>query len=178
MPNHPPSRLLATAGALAIALSLGAAPALADSTPSPAPPAPTTTTPSDTKSNTKKKKTSEQQFMNGYKLAYDMIQSGSYEAGIAALRQLDEDDHPDVANYIGFASRKLGRYDDAKVWYERALAADPNHVRTWQYYGMWHVEQGNMLKAADHLEKINLLCGTSCKEYVDLKGSMDGKVSY
>ena len=51
-----------------------------------------------------------------------------------------------------YASRKLGRYDDAKIWYERALAADPNHAVTWSYYGMWQAEQGNLLKAKDDLE--------------------------
>ena len=62
---------------------------------------------------------------------------------------------------------------------ERALAADPKHVRTWQYYGMWHVEQGNKLKAADFLEKIEAICGNkTCKEYLDLKGGMEGTVTY
>ena len=167
-------RFAVAAGAMLTALAFGVGPMLADSTPSPAPPAPAPST--DTKSSKKKRKTSE--FMDGYKLAYNLIQSGQYEAGIVALRALEEDDHPDVANYVGFASRKLGRYDDAKFWYEKALAADPTHVRTWQYYGMWHVEQGNMLKAADHLKTINLLCGTTCKEYTDLAGAMDGTVSY
>jgi tetratricopeptide (TPR) repeat protein len=32
---------------------------------------------------------------------------------------------------LGYASRKLGRYDDAKYWYDKALAADPNHALTW-----------------------------------------------
>ena len=57
--------------------------------------------------------------------------------------------------------------------------SDPKHVRTWQYYGMWHVEQGNMLKAADFLEKIEAICGNkACKEYQDLKGGMEGTVTY
>ena len=43
---------------------------------------------------------------------------------------------------------------------------------------MLHVERGNMLKAADHLEKIRQLCGTGCKEYADLKSAMEGHVSY
>ena len=42
---------------------------------------------------------------------------------------------------------------DSKIWYEKALAADPNHVRTWSYYGIWQVEQGNRLKALDDLQK-------------------------
>jgi hypothetical protein len=51
-------------------------------------------------------------------------------------------------------------------------------VRTWQYYGMWQVEQGNRLKAADFLENIRLICGTECREYQDLKGGMEGTVTY
>jgi tetratricopeptide (TPR) repeat protein len=46
------------------------------------------------------------------------------------------DDNADVATLLGYASRKLGRYDDAKYWYDKALAADPNHALTWSYYGM------------------------------------------
>ena len=33
-----------------------------------------------------------------------------------------------MATLLGYASRKLGRYDDAKYWYEQALAADPNFI--------------------------------------------------
>jgi tetratricopeptide (TPR) repeat protein len=107
-----------------------------------------------------------------------LVLDGKYEEGIAAFKALGRDD-ADVANYIGYANRKLGNYELARVWYEKALAIDPNHVRTWQYYGMWHVEQGNMLKAADFLEKIRLICnGTGCQEFQDLKGAMEGKISY
>jgi tetratricopeptide (TPR) repeat protein len=146
------------------------------------PPPPTTTPPKgDQSTSTKKKsdKKSEQEFLDGYRAARALVLDGRYDEGIAAFRALGEDDHPDVANYIGYAERKLGHYQASKVWYEKALAANPNHLRTWQYYGMWHVEQGNMLKAQDFLEKIRLICGnTSCQEYRDLKGAMEGTVSY
>jgi tetratricopeptide (TPR) repeat protein len=122
---------------------------------------------------------SDREFLDGYYAARAMVLDGNYAEAIAAFHALDEDDHPDVANYIGYAERKLGHYQASKDWYERALAANPNHVRTWQYYGMWHVEQGNMLKAEDFLEKIHLICGnTTCQEYLDLKGAIEGTVSY
>ena len=108
-----------------------------------------------------------------------LVLAGNYEEGIAAFKALGFDDHPDVANYIGYANRKLGHYELASVWYEKALASDPNHLRTWQYYGLWHVEQGNMLKAADFLQKIRLICGSAdCQEYKDLQAGMEGKISY
>ena len=134
------------------------------------------------KSGQKKKKnqgTELQKFIDGYHAARALVLDGKYEEGIAAFKALGHDDSAEVANYIGYANRKLGNYELAKVWYDKALAIDPNHVRTWQYYGMWYVEQGNMLKAADFLEKIRLICGgTGCKEFQDLKGAMEGTVSY
>jgi tetratricopeptide (TPR) repeat protein len=171
--------LIAT-GAL-FAFVTTAAPALAEGTSSPPPPAPSgDKKPGDSKSGKKKKqKQSERQFLDGYRIAYDLIQAGKYDAGISAMHALGHDEHPDVANYIGYANRKLGHYDEAKVWYEKALAADPKHVRTWQYYGLWHLEQGNRLKAEEYLEKISELCGnTSCKEYVSLHNALDGNVIY
>jgi len=119
-------------------------------------------------------------FRDGYKAAHALVmQKQDYAAGIGALRALGRDQHPDVANLLGFASRKLQRYDDAKSWYEAALAADPNHVRTWSYYGMWHAEQGNRLKAQDFLETVRSLCGNvTCREYVELKGVIDGTQVY
>jgi hypothetical protein len=52
-----------------------------------------------------------------------------YASAIEQLKALGHDDHPNVANLIGYSYRKLGDYKLLQVWYERALKADPNHVR-------------------------------------------------
>jgi tetratricopeptide (TPR) repeat protein len=127
----------------------------------------------------KNNKSSAVEWINHFWAAHALIQKGDYEAGITALHALASDDHPDVATYLGYANRKLGRYDEAKYWYDKALAADPNHVRTWAYYGMWHLEQGNRLKAEDYLQKIELICGgTNCRSYKMLKAALDGTLVY
>jgi tetratricopeptide (TPR) repeat protein len=176
--------LLSGAFALFVVMPL---PAIAVDEPSPAPSAPSPRSSdaqkpakkSKKKPAAKKEKKSEQRFIDGYRAAHATIyQDHDYAAGIGKLKALGRDDHPDVANLIGFSSRKLGRYDDAKLWYERALAADPRHARTWSYYGMWHAEQGNLLKARDHLAKVESLCGTGCREYTELKGVIDGTRVY
>lgn len=128
--------------------------------------------------HSKKKKKSDQELRDGYLKARALILEKKYQDGITAMHKLGRDDLPDIANYIGYSYRMLGDYDDAKIWYEKALASNPDHIRTWQYYGMWQVERGNMLKAADFLEKIRTLCGTDCKEYADLKSAMEGHVRY
>jgi tetratricopeptide (TPR) repeat protein len=146
--------------------------------------------PTDSGSKKKKKKDNnvieqrqeqlaQEKFLRDYHAARAMILEGNYQGGIAAMHALGHDEHADVANYIGYAYRKLGDYDDSKVWYEKALATDPNHVRTWSYYGMWQMEQGNRLKALDDLQKVQLICGnTTCEEYRQLKDVIDGKATY
>ena len=118
-------------------------------------------------------------FLHDYRAARELILAGNYQGGIAAMHALGHDEHPDVANYIGYAYRKIGDYKDSQIWYEAALKADPNHVRTWSYYGMWQMEQGNRLKALDALQKVQLICGnTTCEEYRQLKDVIDGKATY
>jgi len=177
--------LAAAAFALVVA---GPASAMGPEPANPNPPQSTKSAPKqdNTKTSTtpdqkKKKKKDQQSLLESpdFRVAYDLIYTEhDYAAGIAKLRALQADDHPDVANLIGYASRKVGRYDDSKVWYERALAADPRHARTWSYYGMWHAEQGNLLKAKDYLTKVAGICGTGCKEYTELKGVIEGTRTY
>jgi tetratricopeptide (TPR) repeat protein len=156
---------------------------------SPSPPSGSSSQPSNgsstssSKQKSKKPKTqnnsSLEDFYSGWHKAYALVyDQGDYTGGIAALRAMGYDDNADVATLIGYASRKLGRYDDAKYWYDKALAADPNHALTWSYYGMWHAEQGNLLKANDDLQKVASICGTDCREYTELKAVIDGTKTY
>jgi hypothetical protein len=103
--------------------------------------------------------------------ARQLILSGQYDAGIAAMRALKFDDHPDIATFLGLAYRKLGRLDEARAWYERALAVDPNHRLALSFYGMMQAETGDMNLARADLEKLKLICGgTECNEYQALAG--------
>ena len=102
----------------------------------------------------KKKKSSEARpgieqtaFADGYRAAYTTIYDRhDYASAIGQLKALGRDDSAAVANLIGYSYRKLGDYKVSQIWYERALKADPNHVKTWQYYGLWQVEQGNPIR--------------------------------
>ncbi len=113
--------------------------------------APDNDAPPPSSSKKAKKKTSEvtpsiedAAFAKGYRAAYATIYDrNEYAAAIEQLKALGHDDSAAVANLIGYSYRKLGDYKVSQIWYERALKADPNHVKTWQYYGLWQVEQGN-----------------------------------
>ena len=112
-------------------------------------------------------------FIAGYRSAYGAIyHRGDYASAIAQLRALGRDDRADVANLIGYSYRKLGDYKVSQAWYERALKADPNHIKTWQYYGLWQVEQGNRDSAQYHLSRIAALAGTHSEEYRSLAAAL------
>jgi tetratricopeptide (TPR) repeat protein len=113
-------------------------------------------------------------FVAAYRTAYNTIYDAhDYVTAIAQLKALGRDDRADVANLIGYSYRKLGDYRLSQVWYERALKADPNHVKTWQYYGLWQLEQGHRDQAQYHLDKIAQLAGTGSAEYRSLAAAME-----
>jgi tetratricopeptide (TPR) repeat protein len=127
------------------------------------------------KSNTNKQSSiDDPSFAQGYRAAYATIYDrNDYAAAIEQLKALGHDDHPNVANLIGYSYRKLGDYKLSQAWYERALKADPNHVLTWQYYGLWQIEQGNRDQAQYHLNRIAAICGTGCEEYRSLAAALE-----
>ena len=113
-------------------------------------------------------------FLAGYRTAYTTIYDRhDYANAIDQLKSLKRDDVADVVNLIGYSYRKLGDYQQSKIYYELALKDDPNHVRTWQYYGLWQLEQGNREQAQYHLNKIASLAGTDSSEYRSLAAALD-----
>jgi tetratricopeptide (TPR) repeat protein len=145
---------------------------------------PSTSTETNTKPtparSTHKAKKSKQSFRNdpafieGYRAAYATIYDrNDYSAAIEQLKALGHDDYANVANLIGYSYRKLGDYRLSQVWYERALKSDPNHVLTWQYYGLWQIEQGNREQAQYHLSRIAAICGTDCEHYRSLAAALE-----
>jgi tetratricopeptide (TPR) repeat protein len=142
--------------------------------PPPPPPGSKQTKTSKSKKKDKQSSFEDPAFAKGYRAAYATIYDrNEYADAIEQLKALGHDDHPNVANLIGYSYRKLGDYKLSQVWYERALKADPNHVLTWQYYGLWQIEQGNRDQAQYHLNRIAAICGTDCAEYRSLAAALE-----
>ncbi len=109
-----------------------------------------------------------------YRTAYETIYDrNDYSKAIEQLEAMGHDDNASVATLIGYSYRKLGDYKLAQIWYERALKTDPGHVKTWQYYGLWQIEQGNRDQAEYHLTKIAQLAGTGSEEYRSLAAALE-----
>ena len=157
---------------MALAAAPLVTPAFAAGGDNPSPPASSTT--KDKKKNDKSSSIDDPKFLESYRTAYATIYDRhDYAGAIEQLKALGHEDVADVANLIGYSYRKLGDYKVSQIWYERALKADPNHVRTWQYYGLWQLEQGNRDQAQYHLNRIAQLAGTGSAEYRSLAAAMD-----
>jgi tetratricopeptide (TPR) repeat protein len=113
---------------------------------------------------------------SGFIAARDLVLRGNYQAGLAALQNLNPSGDPDVAAYTGFAYSKLGRPADAKGWYQKALALDPNHLWALSYYGLLMLEEGNLRAARENLDKIRTICGgVGCYAYASLQAAIANK---
>ena len=106
-----------------------------------------------------------------YVAAVGLINEGRYEDAIVRLEDAMWSDgpHPDLMTYLGFANRKLKRYDAARAWYEQALAVAPGHRGALEYYGELKLELGDLAGARAHLARLDQICGFGCQQADELR---------
>jgi tetratricopeptide (TPR) repeat protein len=105
--------------------------------------------------------------------AYALAERGRYDEALTILDLLQNPETPKALNYRGFATRKLGRVDEAIGYYLKAVALDPQYASVREYLGEAYVIKGRLDLAEQQLAIIESLCGTSCEEYVDLKAAIE-----
>jgi len=103
--------------------------------------------------------------------AVALINEHRYEDAIAALKsaQASFGPHPDILTYLGFANRKLKRFDVAESYYLAALAVAPNHRGATEYYGELMVERGDFVGAKLKLAALDTQCRFGCAEAEELR---------
>jgi len=103
--------------------------------------------------------------------AVALINEHRYEDAIASLHQAERafGPHPDVLTYLGFANRKLKRYDIAEAYYLAALRIAPNHRGATEYYGELMVERGDLAGARVKLAALDRTCSFGCYEAEELR---------
>ena len=74
--------------------------------------------------------------------------------------------NPDILNYMGFTSRKIGNFSKAEDYYLKGLAIDPKHNGINEYLGELYVQTDRIDKAKERLE---VLKNCNCEEYAELE---------
>ena len=102
------------------------------------------------------------------------LSKNDYENGYS-LSKFASSKYPnnaDAWNYLGFSSRKLGKYEESEVAYKKALSINPDHVGALEYYGELHLTLKRPEKAKDLLAKLKTLCTLNCKEMKQLEAAI------
>ncbi len=73
---------------------------------------------------------------------------------------------PDILNYMGFTSRKVGNFEIAEKFYLQGLSIKPNHNGINEYLGELYVQTNRIDKANERLE---ILKNCNCDEYKELE---------
>jgi tetratricopeptide (TPR) repeat protein len=108
---------------------------------------------------------------HAYLEAVGLINERRYDDAIASLQRARDSfgAHPDILTYLGFAHRKLGRFEIAETYYRQALAAAPDHKGATEYYGELMVERGDLAGARKMLARLESLCTFGCAEADELR---------
>jgi tetratricopeptide (TPR) repeat protein len=77
-----------------------------------------------------------------------------------------ESTNPDILNYLGFTSRKAGKYERAEKYYLQGLKINPNHNGINEYLGELYVKTQRIDLAK---ERLAVLKDCNCEEYEELK---------
>jgi Flp pilus assembly protein TadD len=95
------------------------------------------------------------------------IEAKEWDKALYRLKYVKADD-AEVYNLTGYASRKLGKMDDAFRNYKIALQMNPNHRGAHEYVGEAYLMTNNPAMAEQHLAALERICGQGCEEYKDL----------
>ena len=74
--------------------------------------------------------------------------------------------NPDILNYMGFTTRKVGNFDQAEKFYLEGLKIKPNHNGINEYLGELYVQTNQIDKAT---ERLAVLKNCNCEEYNELQ---------
>ena len=101
----------------------------------------------------------------------DSSSDALYKSSVSLIKRagkLEKKDkkNPDILNYMGFTSRKIGNFSEAEDYYLRGLAIDPKHNGINEYLGELYVQTDRIDKAKERLE---VLKNCNCEEYGELE---------
>ncbi len=120
--------------------------------------------------SSKKEETRETDFQK----AEYMIKGEQYAEAVPLLQKVVADNprDADAWNYLGFASRKLGKLDEALGYYEKALKLDARHKGAHEYLGELYLMMKNLPKAEEQLTLLKGICASNCEEVEDLEADI------
>jgi len=104
-----------------------------------------------------------------------LIQDEKYQKAISALQELLKETpmDPDMLNLLAYSQRKLQRFDEALVNYQKALDIEPEHRGANEYLGELYLQLGQLDKAEERLQVLDDACYFGCDEFDELEEAIE-----
>jgi Flp pilus assembly protein TadD len=106
---------------------------------------------------------------------HELIEAQDYQAAIDMLTAAlaEEPDDADLLNLLAFSQRKLKRFDEAMVNYQKALQIEPKHLGANEYLGELYLQLDQPEQAEERLQILDKACFFGCDEYDELKQAIE-----
>ncbi|SFT66723.1 tetratricopeptide repeat protein [Sedimentitalea nanhaiensis] len=82
-----------------------------------------------------------------YGAARELAYAGRYQDAQSVLAEMPDQGSDRVLTYWGFTHRKLGNLELAQMFYEQAIALNPNNILARSYMAQGHVQEGRVDEA-------------------------------
>jgi tetratricopeptide (TPR) repeat protein len=104
----------------------------------------------------------------------ELISDEKYDQAITELDMAlrDDPDNADMLNLMAYSHRKLGHFEIALDYYQKALQIEPEHLGANEYLGELYLQMGQLGKAEERLEVLDKECFFGCEEYDELEAAI------
>lgn len=106
--------------------------------------------------------------------ARQAVVGNDFEAAIPLLLQVVKKNpkSADAFNYLGYAHSRTGKVDEAKGYYAKALALNPEHRGANEYLGELYLKLGDLPAAEQRLAVLDKACFFGCEEFYTLRDAI------
>ena len=104
-----------------------------------------------------------------------LIDADKYEMAIYELKKAlgESPDDADLLNLLAYSQRKLMRFDEALVNYQKALKIEPEHRGANEYLGELYLQLGQLDDALQRLKVLDDACFFGCEEFDELEEAIE-----
>lgn len=113
-----------------------------------------------------------------YRAVRELAYAGRYGEAVQVMDQMPDQMDDRVLTYRGFTARKLGNLELADMYYDQALAVNPDNILARSYMGQGKVAAGDTVAAVTQLREIQNRGGAGTWAEASLRRSIETGKTY
>ena len=113
-----------------------------------------------------------------YDAVRELAYAGRHLDAMGVIDAMSDQNDDRVLTYKGFTKRKLGNFDAAMVFDQKAIDKNPDNILARSYMGQSMMDQGNKIGAVTQLCEINARVGADTWAALSLSNAIAKSISY